>query len=531
MKIFIAALCMILFCSLQAKVKLLSTIGPITKATLFKDRAYVTRESSLALKQGNYTIAFPKVTPLVDLDSIKVNVSNHLNLKIVGVRSKQIFTLQTSNNKLNLLIKKRERLENQINAISKSVVNLLKEQYSLNDISRHFKESFPINLHTRNWSKASFNQFVVFLSKRSRMMHGKWKRHYLNYQKAYSNLEFTNNKISELTSISDKHTYTIFIDLIAKRFTNTTLGLQYLVTHVGWNPTYDIRIRSGGRSKRAILEFHANIWQDTGEDWKDIRLTLSNFFQELNPQVPYLSTYTLYGKEVDKVKTKVISTTQNNKIGKAQTPVSQGVFDSDLAKEFIIPQRVSILSGLPTTKIFIKKSPISYKEHNELVAAQFPYIFRKSTLTNNFPWKLNTGLASIYYNLKFVGKVPLPAVPKGKEFSLNTGIDYGLKVYRSFKNEDHDGNMLSGRKSYTRIFSILVKNYSKYSKHVKVLEQIPISEIETVKISLEDSKNKSSKLANQKSWIYWNLILPPNSERSLKYSIKVEAPKDFAFNW
>ena len=48
---------------------------------------------------------------------------------------------------------------------------------------------------------------------------------------------------------------------------------RYLVNQSEWYPTYDIRVQD--IAKPLTLQMKANIKQQSGEDWKDVKLFLS----------------------------------------------------------------------------------------------------------------------------------------------------------------------------------------------------------------------------------------------------------------
>ena len=70
--------------------------------------------------------------------------------------------------------------------------------------------------------------------------------------------------------------------------------LTYYVRNAGWFPSYDIR--SGGLSEPVEISYKANIFQNTGEEWKNVALTLSSSNPNTGSIAPQLQTWWLdYG--------------------------------------------------------------------------------------------------------------------------------------------------------------------------------------------------------------------------------------------
>ncbi|KAG8809186.1 hypothetical protein FRC18_004661, partial [Serendipita sp. 400] len=64
--------------------------------------------------------------------------------------------------------------------------------------------------------------------------------------------------------------------------------LTYMVSNASWRPLYDLRATVGPTKTSIILHYRANITQSTGEDWKEVELTLSTASPQLGSTIPSL---------------------------------------------------------------------------------------------------------------------------------------------------------------------------------------------------------------------------------------------------
>ncbi len=118
----------------------------------------------------------------------------------------------------------------------------------------------------------------------------------------------------------------VVIQIKSEEVQNIDLSFSYVTDNAGWFPTYDLRATTV--SEPVYLTYKALACQNTGEDWKDVKLTFSNAKTETSGQWPDLSPWRLgYGRvelssilqtnnrKVEKVKGKIVNETGEPLIG------------------------------------------------------------------------------------------------------------------------------------------------------------------------------------------------------------------------
>ncbi|MCO4792840.1 MAG: mucoidy inhibitor MuiA family protein [Bacteriovoracaceae bacterium] len=505
--------------------KSIDSKNKISEVTVFKDRAFVTRSMNKPIKKGAHTIVFFPVTTKLDRDSLKVT-SGGRNVKILGINTKLVHYRDSISPEVNKIIETQAKLRNQKSKLMNKVQGLLKQNRDLLSLSKHYQQSFSLNLHNQKWSAANLKSFINFLDQRNVKMKGTWKESLKKYITLVEKIEFWENKKKELHSKLKKSQLKVLVETEVLEESNIKLKLSYLVRDCTWTPVYDFRINS--KNKSANVEQHAMVYQNSGEDWKNVRLTLSNKRSEIKPKVPYLSSYTLSFKKVEKVKTVVTGTQTNDE---SLNQASRSVYDETNKTKFVIKSRQTILEHMPKVKIKLDSKETTYKEWKELVAAQFPKVYKKGELVNPYSYSLPQGQASIYYNGDFIQNFFKSKTQKGETFNINAGLDYDITVKRSYHNETKKSGLLDGEKTYKRKFWTNLKNYSSNTKKLRVYEQVPESELDAVKIEFT-AKNKSFKKDKDRpSWVYWDVSLPSRQLKTLEHKISITTPKDFQFNW
>jgi uncharacterized protein (TIGR02231 family) len=81
----------------------------------------------------------------------------------------------------------------------------------------------------------------------------------------------------------------IVITLMAKDATSGRIDLSYLASNAGWTPLYDIR--SEAASGKISLTYKAQVRQQTGLDWDDVKLSISTNNPYANKTKPELSPW------------------------------------------------------------------------------------------------------------------------------------------------------------------------------------------------------------------------------------------------
>jgi uncharacterized protein (TIGR02231 family) len=331
---------------------------------------------------------------------------------------------------------------------------------------------------------------------------------------------------------------TAWVDVIADAASSGEVEIQYLVPGAGWSPVYDLLVSSS--KKEARLEQGALVWQTSGEDWSGVRLSLSNARTDLHTDPPEISAYTLSFREVKKIETSVGGQQQEVKTlavgghlpdedtdGSGRRPAT----DTGLARVFRIPGLRSIDTGLTRVKVPVSARALPYQEHLELVASQYPRVFRKAELSNPFPWDLAPGPISIFQDGAFQQQTWLEEVGRGGPFGVNCGVDHDVVVSRGSSDKTEEPGLIDRKRHFKREVSVNLRNFSSRSRLVKVLEPHPVSEIKEIEVSLQSEPTGREKQSGTEGWVYWNVEVPPRKWQTVELKLDVAVPKEMAFSW
>jgi uncharacterized protein (TIGR02231 family) len=101
-------------------------------------------------------------------------------------------------------------------------------------------------------------------------------------------LDEVNRKISELENEIRRQSNEVVAVIDSPGNQSTSLELSYVAYRAGWTPSYDVRY--SGANSPLVLDYKAEIFQDTGEDWNQVNLTISSGQNQRGNSVQDIST-------------------------------------------------------------------------------------------------------------------------------------------------------------------------------------------------------------------------------------------------
>ncbi len=276
----------------------------IKEITLFLSGAQVFETASGSIPAGESVLLVKGLSPYLDEKSIQLKGQGN-------------FTIQAVNKRMDFLSEKEvgekvAALEAQIEAIQKSQtlaqnrLQILANKASLLSANKDLGsgQSGPTMAELR----AALDFFDAELTKiTSEELQVKSK-----ISEGDKELERLQTQISAMRESQNKSTAEIRIRIKAAVAGQGTFQINYLVANAGWYPKYDVRVKS--ITDALQLQYKAEVFQNTGVDWKNVKLRFSNANPNQNGQAPIL----------DKWELNYARYTTVNKFALPQTPGSIG---------------------------------------------------------------------------------------------------------------------------------------------------------------------------------------------------------------
>lgn len=110
-------------------------------------------------------------------------------------------------------------------------------------------------------------------------------------QEEQNEVQRSRNQLREFSKKRDSVSYTVTALVETKETRNVKFQLLYNIKDAGWYPAYDIRVKSVTEPLSALM--NANVFQRSGETWKDVQLFLSTGNPNDNATPSYLQPWML----------------------------------------------------------------------------------------------------------------------------------------------------------------------------------------------------------------------------------------------
>lgn len=538
------------FTTANAQVKEAETASNIQGVTVFFNGAQVERKASMVLNPGTNIIRLSKLSPYIDPNSIQVEGSNKYT--IVSVNHRKNYLNETEVNPELLVIKNKiEDLSYQIELNRTDIVRLDEEKAIIDANKSIWGQNKSITVDDMmDMSELYQNQYKNILVEQIALT-----KKEKEIQKSIQKLQMQYNSINNATL---KNTTDIIVNISAATRLNAEIRFTYVVTNAAWSPSYDAKATDV--KNPFSLTYKAKVVQTTGEDWKNIKLTLSTGNPSKNNTLPNLYTWELSGydwvlaekkRKENEEKAKRDNNNRNYAYGGEPAPVtkSEDISVSDGYAEVTLAENNVVSTATYTTvtqtsvntefEIAIPYTVISDgKEYSVEIKqvtldAKYRYYsapkYDKSAFLISYisGWdKLNliSGMANVYFQDSYVGQSWLETQVTMDSLQLSLGRDRSVIVERTKIKDYSKPNITGSTKKVTIGIELVIKNTKSNDIILDLEDQIPVSKNKEIVVEMIDEAGAT--LKPETGGLFWVLNLKAGETKKITFVYSVKYPKD-----
>ena len=340
----------------------------------------------------------------------------------------------------------------------------------------------------------------------------------------------------------------VIVTVSAEEAVSGSLDINYIVSNAGWSPSYDLR--SGSSAAPVQLTYKANVYQNTGEEWNDIKLKLSTSNPNRSNTKPVLPTWyvnyfyqTTNGAEVQAVSKSIagmpsmvddmyydMDEYKKREDMVAELPLAQSsanyaqMVETTTNVEFDIKLTYSIPSDGITHLVAVKSSDLPASYYHYLVPKLDKEAFLIAKVTGWEELNLLPGKANIFYEGTYVGETMLNAALLSDTMELALGRDHGITVTRTKLPDKERNKALGNDIEKTVTYELKMKNNKSNTLKLVVEDHIPVSQIEDIKVEMKD---KGSAEYNDKTGLLkWNTSINSKENKTLAFTYIITYNKD-----
>jgi uncharacterized protein (TIGR02231 family) len=551
---------MTLVCSLVLGTFLLANEKELVKSslnevTVYSQGAQLHHKASYTIKAGITEISIEGISAYIDPKSLQVKATG--NVVIIdskytlfypqpevktneGIPAKIVKEMAQLTDSLELLGFDLKEIQDEI-AIYKAAQNIIsmngavRGSGKVNDSINLLKQTVEYYTNKMN----EINKKLLALEKKKKEKEKVQQRIQIRYDNLqnYQNQTYDTKKYAPIPRV--------VITLSASEAAAGKISFSYLVSQAGWVPLYDIR--SDSQTGKISLTYKAQVFQNSGIDWDNVKLNISTNNPYANKTKPELNPWYIdYYAYRQRMELEEISIRGARNI--PQAAFNQGYFldgakvknledkaalGADqfttvvhqlIAAEFKIDLPYSIKSNNEKNLVLIKNSDLNTTFKYYSVPKVDPGVYLVAQMTKLDELQLVPASANIFFDGSYIGETYLDPTSMDDTLNLSLGKDPNIVVKRTLLKQKSKDKVVQDKRERTFSYQIEVQNNKSSAIQLIIQDQVPMTTNNDINIELLE-KDFARELPGN-GILEWEYKLKPGENKKLEFSYKVKHPKD-----
>ena len=520
----------------------------ITAVTIYRDGAKIERTGSIELKPGTHKIEIANLTRYLDRESVRVSGRGHASITSFDTVDKT--TEMSGYDKLDTLIKKKENLEKQQRQIQGELQRIAQRMVFYSQILENSAGEFSRWIPAGESDVDRVSTLETLVTTQLEKLHKSQFKLNEDLEKIQKDIAIVQREIDKFRSEFNQYeiTHSVLVNVEASKLGKCEFNLSYFVHNASWAPTYDFILSEDSTEVTTYTIVHNN----TQEDWDRVNLTVSTASRRpatITEPSPYFIR--IYTPPPPRPSRKMA-----RKEARVAAPSAGAVADLAIeAEELLAEEPLPDMEPAPVVAttmevggvyVFVLPNPVKVMADGE------PHAFRTShtklTADRKFFWNavdfaeavevttvengdtvILPGKARIYSQDEYLGETYLELIAPNEKVDVGMRFSYDLKVEKKLvaKSTEKKG-LMKGNVARDYKYEITIKNFRKKMSSIQVMDRIPHSDSEIIKV--EDRKFKPEPTKDELGVLTWELEIPAEGETKITYSFQVEYPRGQIIN-
>lgn len=539
-------------CSITANAqKPVFTQAQLQSARVYNNAAELKHKTTAQIPNGTSEIVITNVANYLNESTVQIGVPKHVT--VMSVQFTNAYVEEYDNNQDSPLIKPvKEEIKKKQTELKTLQNQLIAERKSVELLDKNQSMS-----NAQNFSVAELTKLLDFYKTKRAELSNSINKLELQETSLREEINVLEGKLTFSETTSDKTSQgKLVVNVMSNQAGTIPLEISYITNQATWQPSYEMRIDKINEPINML--YKAQVQQDTGVDWKNVKLSLTSGPANQNTFAPVLNPWFVdyynpvaYDKEVSvrserSVRSKSIEGRPNASMiqtlqgqvpglsissGEGQPGVEVSTMDeytqineNQLNITFDIDIPYTILSNGKQHSVALKDTqlPATYSYISTPKLDNSAYLIAK--VKNYGDYNILPGEANVIFEEMYVGKTYVNANANEDDLRLSLGKDQNIVVSRTMINDKSGTKTLSSRKVQDFVFEISVRNNKKETISLIVEDQIPVSSNADIEITLTDKANAN--VDAEKGKLNWELNIKPNESKKIRFGYQVKSAKD-----
>jgi uncharacterized protein (TIGR02231 family) len=506
----------------------LTANSKIDSVIVYSDRVLVTRTLKVDLKK-TIDIEIPDLPGALDDQSIRTRAQD-LQIGEVQVRTGYKKEIRPEEKAIEQKVKK---LNVEDRTLADEHLVLQEKQKFLDSITVTGPEVISSDLFTGKVAPEAWRQGLAFIGEE--MIAAKIRIAEIERLRTdiKEKIDALNRELHDIKTIHQNRKTVVF-DVHPKHEKEYTIELSYLIYGGGWRTYYELR--ADMNTKKVTISYFGKVLQRTGEDWDDVRMTLSTAQPVLGGAAPepypwYIDLYMPRPKRTARMESAKSAPAPAGAAAdmKMDEELQEAapLIDTGIAISYPLADRFSIKSGEPEKKVLITNAEVTVDFEYFIVPRRAEHAFSTGTFNNTSGYLFLAGDANTYVGDDFTGQMTIDTIAPDDEATLSFGIDDRVKVERKTKKRQvSKGGLVKKATKYDHEHENTITNLHKKEISCKVVDQIPVAQNPDIKVGNVHIEPKATKEEKEQGLFEWHFPIPPGEKYVITVGFSVEAPYD-----
>ncbi len=513
-----------------------SVDSKITAATVFLDRAEITRVAEFEAPPGGGSFRFDDLPASINGGSLRLEGTGGFTL--VDLKHNSRLVTEEPRERLRELEEERETLERSLRTEEGLIRRLDGEASFVHAVAARFT-TVPKEGPAPEPSPQTWRDLLAFQQEELARVDGARLEAEARVRDLKEELRRVMDEIGNLGRGREKRVH--FADARIEKATAgpVRLELRYVVYGAGWSPAYDLRVDSEGEAIE--LTYFGEVRQSTGEDWQGVELRLSTAKPMIGGRPPELRPWFL--RYLEGMPRSAFQAGLEEKLAYAEPAMADSVGQlapmemrettvetGATASTFAIALPADVPADSSRSRVVLKQASFPAEFHYTAVPKLSPFAYLEAIATNSTDFPLLPGTASVFLDGSFVAETGLDMISPAEEFQVALGIDEGIKVERRMVEDLADKTgIIRNKKKLRFAYRFEITNNKPRVIELLLRDQLPKSTDDSLKVELVDPRINpadTSIILDDQGFIEWTFAIKPGRETAARLEYTVEFPED-----
>ncbi|TCL07987.1 uncharacterized protein (TIGR02231 family) [Shimia isoporae] len=299
----------------------------------------------------------------------------------------------------------------------------------------------------------------------------------------------------------------------------------------GWQPVYDLHLTTGEAPE---LRIHRNVFvfQDTGEDWNDVDVTLSTSRPNAQASPSGLAPWRRRIETPQPVMPKnagrlaMVDEAESQMAEPVMETAAIPTFDDGINATYVYPTPVSINSGTEALRLALDTIDLTSDVYAFANPMRDETAFVMAESVNTSGELILNGAADFYLNDVFVTQNEMPLVAAGDDVKLSFGAIPGLRLTDTVTQKvTGDKGVLTSRNQQTETRILAAENLTDQSWALRLIGRVPYSEQQDLLISSQATPTPTNpQYEDQRGILMWAHTLEAGQTFNVELSHEIQWP-------